>query len=258
MDSFLQSQWAYWSRFLQDAGCVGCGLRVKAAEGLCPACLLFWQGLAEESSPLSQPVAISPTVEAACHHHLVLQKALYQYKFKPGSRFGHNSQGLWVALLAQSLSQAIQLAHPVALVALPTRKNGGHNTSTRLVKGLYGYLKPAGLSVKAFEFALDWARDTQPQHHLKNRHQRLANLSGAFTLGPQAPALFDWLEEEANVTQKPPLCLLLDDLTTTGATLNEALRPLQAACLALPVDVIIKGLAVCPIPLKPLLPALEP
>ncbi|MCK4386975.1 MAG: ComF family protein [Candidatus Pacebacteria bacterium] len=59
-------------------------------------------------------------------------------------------------------------------------------------------------------------KDTLPQSQIKNKAQRLKNLKGCFTA--VAPALI----KNRNI-------ILLDDVTTTGATLNEASRALRRA-----------------------------
>lgn len=59
-------------------------------------------------------------------------------------------------------------------------------------------------------------RETEPQAKIKQRTKRLQNLKGAFVLG-----------SKEGLTDKT--VVLVDDITTTGATLREAKRVLKEA-----------------------------
>lgn len=61
-------------------------------------------------------------------------------------------------------------------------------------------------------------RKTKPQHQTKNRKQRLKNIIGAFEINP--------IEKKY---LKGKIIIIVDDVVTTGATLNEARRQLLAA-----------------------------
>lgn len=70
-----------------------------------------------------------------------------------------------------------------------------------------------------FELQEKWLlkiKDTPRQAHIKNRQDRLRNLKGSLGLAPAAAVSGRYV-------------ILIDDVTTTGATLSEARRALRAA-----------------------------
>jgi len=84
---------------------------------------------------------------------------------------------------------------------------------------------------------LRWQRDIQPQHTLVARRKRVDNVKGA--LHAEAHAL------PFSASDPPAHILIVDDLTTTGATLREATRALREAGVACPIS----GLAITHVPL---------
>lgn len=72
------------------------------------------------------------------------------------------------------------------------------------------------LGLELLDGGLIRIRDTSPQSEAKNRAQRLINIRGSFTM----PLV-------ATIARKS--VILVDDVTTSGATLQEAARTLRAA-----------------------------
>lgn len=101
---------------------------------------------------------------------------------------------------------------PVTPVRLAER---GYNQAWELAKALHRRAAPATL--RALPEALVRVRETADQHQLP-REQRLRNLRGAFAAHPDHASHL----AQAHV-------LLVDDVTTTGATLLAAAQALQQA-----------------------------
>jgi predicted amidophosphoribosyltransferase len=118
-------------------------------------------------------------------------------------------------------------AHPacgpgVVLVPIPPSRRG------RLARGRDPLAEVVEAAVRAgFAFAMDrplrWRSQPQPQKRL-DRSARAANVSGRLAAGPAAPG---------------PV-MLVDDVTTTGATLAEAERALRRAGVG-----VVGAIAMC-------------
>ncbi len=115
----------------------------------------------------------------------------------------------------QALHPAIPL--PWLVVPIPLsrerERHRGFNQATLLGEALVTH-QPA--TFKLAVGVLQKIKDTPTQVSLANRHARLNNLRGALTLG-----------EPAVIRSRG--VILLDDVTTTGATLAEGERVLRAA-----------------------------
>ena len=131
-------------------------------------------------------------------------------------------------LFAPHLAEAIEhLAKPEPidrLIPLPLsdtrRKERGYNQSELLALAVQTRLPLLGIDTTLLA-----RRHTKPQTNL-NRQARLQNVTGAYSIQPDATVPHQHL-------------LLIDDVITTGASLNEAKRVLQEAgarrvtCLAI-------------------------
>ena len=126
-----------------------------------------------------------------------------------------------LSLAGEFLSQQIigiageELGKPL-LVPVPMHKNRrkkrGHNQTELLCTALLTYVDE---HVEYTPFALVRTIDTQPQQGLE-RHKRLKNVRGSM--------------EVTDLEQvRERVCIVLDDVTTTGATLEEARRALLKA-----------------------------
>lgn len=106
---------------------------------------------------------------------------------------------------------------PVVLVPVPLHINRfrerGFNQIALVLEHLPAEFKNGDLAVLAFNI-IARKRETLPQTHLM-RHERLENVRDAFVLADPETAFASHI-------------ILIDDVTTTGATLAEAARPLRA------------------------------
>ena len=70
--------------------------------------------------------------------------------------------------------------------------------------------------------------ETKRQAHIKNRNERLRNLSGSFGIKNQRENQAEYMEQN-EIPLKGKNIILIDDITTTGATLTEAKKTLKNA-----------------------------
>lgn len=132
------------------------------------------------------------------------------------AKFEHNDRA--IHLLAIALSCFLkELSEPYALIPIPLsssrERSRGYNQVTEILK------EALSLSESPHVFygdTLHRARDTAPQTTL-TRKERLLNLRNAFSI-----------ENECLKTIPYPV-LIIDDVTTTGATLIEAKSAIQQA-----------------------------
>ena len=103
---------------------------------------------------------------------------------------------------------SVSVSSPLQRGGLPARRNFGAG-------GRWGVSEAKGLNFCYSPFALRKIKDTQSQTESKNREERIKNLAGCFAADP-------------NVVKGRNI-ILIDDVATTGATLEEAKRTLRAA-----------------------------
>ena len=133
----------------------------------------------------------------------------------------HRAADLLSAVLADYLREEIARIHaisvfPVLLVPVPLHPNRqrarGFNQIETVLDALPQEFQDGTLSRIAH--VLSRTRDTSPQTRLA-RSERLHNVEGAFQLDHES------LVRNTHI-------ILIDDVTTTGSTLKEASRPLEA------------------------------
>lgn len=189
--------------------CTACRARFVQSRPRCTGCARPIEGAARCGACLREPPPLDWCVAAVDYGH-PWAGVVAQFKFgaDPG----------WAAPLAALMRQAhgarevlgrADLVLPVPLGAARLRERG-YNQALLLARAL----APAGPVLPAL---LLRPHDTPAQSSL-GRRQRLANLRGAFMLEPLAVAA---------VTGRR--ALLVDDVTTTGATLHAAALALRAA-----------------------------
>ncbi|RJR14070.1 ComF family protein [Candidatus Parcubacteria bacterium] len=142
---------------------------------------------------------------------------------------GHAAQ-LCVALLEDYVREEISAKHmfstqPVVLIPVPLHKNRLRERGFNQIEKILEHLSEEfhdGTASRIDSQALIRVRSTKQQTHL-SRRERLENVANAFTLTEHHGL------KDAHV-------LLLDDVTTTGATLVEASKPFLE--VGIPVSLI--------------------
>lgn len=193
---------------LEDSGCMLCRKPVEKlssrecrAYAFCDAC---WQNY----KPLGSWVG--RRCYALLEHNPSFRQVFYGYKFYKKAA----SRRLLVALLARELPallNKLSLSRKILVViSIPPRK-GKPDKLGVVVRQVCWQL---GLRYQAH--VLSWQQERPHQHHLRNRQQRLLNMERAFTVNTAL------LEADTHY-------LIIDDLRTTGATLQAALAAFEAA-----------------------------
>lgn len=193
------------ARFQDDGPrCAGCAQRVPLAVSMCGACL---------TRPA--PDALH-TCAAAVDYAYPWDGLIARFKFRqePGwaGPFAHR---MLQTPQADALLSSCDLVAPVPLT--PARlAERGYNQAWELVKALRRANAPTH-QAPALADALVRLVETPDQHSLP-REQRLRNLQGVFAAHPLHVARLTGLH-----------VLLVDDVTTTGATLHAAAQALLQA-----------------------------
>lgn len=139
----------------------------------------------------------------------------------------YRSQKAFADVIAQALTDIItevcadialmESARKPLLIPIPLspgrQKERGYNQSARIVKSLLRYMNG---DIENGDGILIKTRETQSQMATKNRKTRLENLHGAFSV-----------PDRACVAGR--VIIVIDDVTTTGATFAEARRALKDA-----------------------------
>ncbi len=178
--------------------CRSCGRSLDDAHHLCPGC---------RKSPFHFSRAYS-----ACLYEGALKDMIHAFKYKNNRTLS----SLFTALITDFINdnrEIIDTISVVTYVPLHTRRRQerGFNQSEALASGI---ARAFGIPMHS---CLRKASHTKNQSEL-SRDERLVNVSGAFTAGgPGAHAV------------KGRYVLLVDDVMTTGATLNECSRALIEA-----------------------------
>ncbi len=164
--------------------------------------------------------ALDGTLVASTYSDPLLRKMIHFYKY----RFVSGLSLPLAQVLAQSLIHS-HLPTPDIIVPVPLHKRRlrwrGFNHAEKIVTDL-------DLKIPHTSDTLIRVRYTPPQAHIKKRNARITSIKGAFKVDPK---------EVANVTNKN--ILLIDDITTTGATLNECAVALKKAGAARVWSIVI-------------------
>lgn len=199
-----------WPRLAWPSTCLVCGRWPSAT--VCPACLALF------ARPPAPPPAPPPALDAclaAVAYAYPWDRLIGRFKFRcePGlaevlAHLVLDTPGF--AALADGCDHIVPV--PLSRSRLAER---GFNQAWELIR-VWGRAQPR-LRPKALALGLQRCEGRPDQHHLP-RQQRLHNLSGAFAVpAPVRPVL-----QGRHV-------LLVDDVTTTGATLGHAARALRQA-----------------------------
>jgi len=208
--------------------CVSCG---KSGVDLCLACL--------SESPSAERESAKWIFPLYDYRHPPIKKALWFFKYKGKKRlasvfaetlYGKIMEELSELNLLENFREPILIPIPLS----PKRyRERGYNQAELICRELIKIDKKANLrhSVDDAHFSysvnmqlenniLIKPKDTEHQARIKNRTERLKNIIGSFSIK----------NAKENISKiKGRNIILIDDITTTGATLAEAKKVLKQA-----------------------------
>lgn len=190
-----------------------------------PAGRLFCDGCRHRLSFREpEPVIEMPdfTGYAATCFNAPLKRLIYGYKFYDRQQDAPLLADILADYWEQVKDPGIHPENVTVMTVPPHGRNPGHLTPlARRFARRFGY--------EYEPLALRWRRDTRPQHLLEGRKARFENMTGSLQLNP-------------NYEGAPRQIILVDDLTTTGATIHEAVRALLEGVWPHPPE--LKALAI--------------
>ena len=225
--------WAALLDLAAERDCGGCGRPQPSGEPLCPAC----DGLLAEAGPWRTLASVpgTPRTHAVARYEDPVRTMLIGYKERGRTDLRRALGRALARAVAQTLDTTPDTAFgtglgtgldtagaagcaSVALVPMPSRRKAvrdrGQDTTARLARTAARALREVGLPVRAVP-ALRHARAVEDQAGL-SREQRQANLAGALRARRPAAVAASGV-------------VLVDDISTSGASLAEASRALRAA-----------------------------
>ncbi len=197
---------ALFERFFFGSRCIGCGNRGVA---LCGSCI---------RSIVPAPPTDIPSV-FACYSYSdpLVQKSIWELKYHhhagPVRLLAHAAQ----EMLTESISDLYQGTHEemIVLVPVPQHKKKHHVRGFNQAQLIATWL--AEEQPYQVEDILEKRRETMPQAHISHRIERFHNVS-------------DSIAVRTGKTISPTTrYIIVDDVTTTGATLLECMRALRAS-----------------------------
>ena len=189
--------------------CISCNI---FGSDLCDKCLSLCPGAERESADW-----ISPIFD---YRHPPIKKAIWFIKYKNKKNLISIFSEILYYVIIEELSELKMMENfqePI-LIPIPLSKKRyrerGFNQAELLCKKIIKLDQHKYLRLE--KNILIKTKETKHQVSIKNRQERLKNLSGSFTV-------------KNNETLKGKNIILIDDVTTTGATLNEARKTLKKA-----------------------------
>jgi competence protein ComFC len=174
--------------------------------------------------PLETSPFVSNTISVWQYDNPALQKALWQLKYREKQELAHDLAESLYDKLMEALAETELFENPAGninekyvLIPIPIHKNRqkerGYNQSELLAKEL-SLLDPSLFTLETG--ILKKTKETQSQVSVKNREQRLKNVHDSLSVYHPKKII------GKNI-------IVVDDVTTTGATLTEARKVLRKA-----------------------------
>jgi len=186
--------------------CLGCGARNVL---LCEKCLISFP-----ESPLAE-TRTSPIFAATSYQDQTVKKAIWLLKYHGIKSLAEPFSELMFKRIVVALPESMRDLDKTLIIPIPLSKKRhrerGFNQSE-----LIGRFLSDKMSIRTVNNVLYKTKETISQVEIKDREKRLKNLEGAFEV------------KNAEIIKNKNI-ILIDDITTTGATLNEAKRILKAA-----------------------------
>lgn len=197
--------------------CMLCG---KTGVDLCLDCL--------KEAPSAERESVKWVFPLYDYRHPTIKKSLWLLKYKGKKRLANIFAEIIYDKILEELSELSILENFVKPILIPIPlspkryRERGYNQAELICKEL---IKINKVRNKEINFSLEnnilsKIKETEHQARIKNRNERLKNLIGSFAVQNTEKNLS--LIKNRNI-------ILIDDITTTGATLNEARKILKQA-----------------------------
>ncbi|MFQ5867944.1 MAG: ComF family protein [bacterium] len=205
--------WELLLNFFFPLQCVICG-RSLAADNRDRVCEDCWGRIVYLNRPIDIRLSLEKIWSVGVYDG-VLKDLIHQFKYKQKKYLANPLGKLLVDFVGKYLKEErFDYIVPIPLEKAREKKRG-YNQAELLARVL-----AEAVNKPVLTHLVERIKKTQPQFGLK-REERFENLSGAFKIS------------EAGKKSVPPIAgktiLLLDDLATTGATLDECAKALKGA-----------------------------
>ncbi|NIM03425.1 ComF family protein [bacterium] len=205
--------WELLLNFFFPLQCVICG-RLLAADNKERICGDCWSRIIYLNRPIDIKLSLERIWSVAVYEG-VLKELIHQFKYKERKYLASPLGKLLVDFVDEYLKEErFDYIVPIPLEKARQKKRG-YNQAELLARVL-----GEAMNKPILTDLVERRKKTKPQFGL-NREERFENLSGAFEISKTG--------EEDIPTIAGKKILLLDDLTTTGATLDECARALRTA-----------------------------
>lgn len=218
----VMRMWYAFLDLLFPIRCAACGANGIA---LCHRCL--------ENAPVAAETGSSSISALYRYEHPPIKKALWALKYRNNRTL---AESFGASLYEHLLEHAYELAafsrapknEAILIIPIPLSKKRlrkrGFNQSEKIIEACEKLDKN-----KSFLFANDIlckTKETTPQASIKDRLERLKNVRGCFAVADPEKI-------------KNRVVVVIDDITTTGATLREAIAALENAGTARAIGIAI-------------------
>ncbi len=189
--------------FLFPQKCLGCA---RPNVILCDKCLALFP-----DPPFEKTKAI---LAATSYHDEVVKKAIRFLKYHGIKILAEPLAKLMLKRMDKTIIQTAKKPEETIIIPIPLSKKRHRQRGYNQTE-LIGQFLSDKLSIKMENNVLYKIKDTGSQVEIKDRDKRLQNIIGAFAV--KNPEII-----------KDKKIILIDDISTTGATLNEAKKVLKA------------------------------
>jgi len=188
--------------------CLGCK---KPGSLICPSCFRKIP-LHKKGSLKSNQTNLDKLIIATYYNNPLVKQMIYRYKYD----FIKDLSKPLAKLMIRQLNKSLELrSEDPMLIPIPLHKkrlkwrgfNQAHLLSLEIAQGL---------NILTNDKVLSRVKHSQPQMSIKSSKKRRENIKSVFKVNP------DFKDEINNKT-----IILIDDVSTTGATLEEAARTLK-------------------------------
>lgn len=206
--------------------CILCG---KSGADLCLTCL--------KDAPAAERENAKWIFSLYDYRHPIIKKSLWLLKYKGKKRLANIFAEIIYEKILEELSELSVLENFIEPILIPIPlspkryKERGYNQAELICKELikinnmrYSVYVNGDINMQFENNILIKIKETEHQARIKDRRIRLKNLSDSFAIKNNKRDI----EKNINLIKNRNI-ILIDDITTTGATLNEARKVLKKA-----------------------------